>query len=212
MITKRWLYLLMLIPTLSELLETGRLPSSPRSLITDVVLTIVVGVLVCYIRREHLEVIRLSQSDPLSGLYNRRRFQDDLSREITRAQRMGTSLVLAYIDIDRFKSINDRHGHDEGDRILKRMGKLLEDSTRRDVDTCYRIGGDEFVILLPAMDSKGAEGVLKRVSCLGSRASEFLECYGAGLSIGIAELIDGETPEVFLQRADRMMYAEKEKG
>lgn len=204
------IYLLVLMPTLTELLVEGRLSFSARDLLANLFLTAVIVALVVLLRREYLRVARLSETDSLTGLFNRRRFLADLNLEVLRARRLGTSLALAYIDVDNFKSINDRYGHNEGDRILVYIGYLLKGSTRKDVDNLYRIGGDEFVVLLPMKKPGDSEGILTRLDSLASEKPDFLERIGSGLSVGIVEIRDGDTPESVLRRADKLMYLDKE--
>jgi len=204
-----WLYTLLLLPILTQYVETGRWPSAPQELVTDVGLTLCIGMLVLALRRRHRQLLSLSETDPLTGLANRRKFGADLKREVARANRVGTSLLLAFIDVDRFKLINDTLGHHEGDRILNKIGSLLCASVRTDVDTCYRIGGDEFALLMPGAQSGGTDWVDTKFGDLRDQAAELLKVHGAGLSFGIAVLTGSETPEAFLQRADRLMYREK---
>jgi diguanylate cyclase (GGDEF)-like protein len=204
-----WIYLLLLVPTLTEIIETGRLPTAPRELITDAVMTVCVGILVLLIHRKHRELTNMSETDELTGLKNRRAFQANLAAEVTRAHRLHSTLTLAIIDIDQFKSVNDRYGHHKGDRVLAGVGALLKDSVRSGIDTCYRIGGDEFAVLLPATGSRGVEGIDKRMNALLKQGMEFLKPWGAGLSIGIATVQNKECPEDFFKRADSHMYMEK---
>jgi diguanylate cyclase (GGDEF)-like protein len=205
------IYLLILTPTLTELLVKGRLSFSTRDLLANLFLTAVITAQVILLRREYLRVARLSETDSLTGLFNRRKFLADLSLEVQRARRLGTSVALAYIDVDNFKSINDRYGHCEGDRILRYIGYFIKGSTRRGVDKLFRIGGDEFVVLLPMKNQGDSEGILKRLASLGRENLDFLERIGAGLSVGIVELEDDDTPESFLKQADKVMYLEKER-
>lgn len=206
---KAWFVLLLLTPTLTEVLEAGRLPSGLRELATDVTLTAVVALLAWRVYRDYTITALLSDTDPLTGLLNRRRFDDDLDREVTRAHRLGLPLVLAYVDVDRFKSINDEFGHCEGDRVLQHIGQLLEASVRSKVDACYRIGGDEFAVLLPAAGPKGSRRIVNRLQWLATGGNAFLARYGSGLSVGVAQLEDSETAEDIVRRADDQLYRHK---
>ncbi len=145
-----WVYFLLLAPTLTEIIESGSFPVRLRDVITDVVMTIFVGVLILIIYRRQQQLILVSETDELTRLKNRRAFQKELSSAVARAHRLHITLSLAIIDVDQFKSINDLYGHHKGDQILAKIGKLLKNSVRSQLDTCYRIGGDEFAILLPA--------------------------------------------------------------
>lgn len=103
-----------------------------------------------------------SLSDPLTGLGNHRAFQEELTRQVEAAQRYRTPLALAIIDLDGFKLLNDGSGHAYGDRALAHFGDTVSNSIRR-VDRPFRIGGDEFAILLPHTDADGARTVIRRV-------------------------------------------------
>lgn len=97
----------------------------------------------------------LATTDPLTGLLNRRAFQDALSREIKRATRQGTPLSLAILDVDSFKQYNDDFGHVPGDEALKSIGLILRGQAR-ETDTVARYGGEEFIALLPGADAEGS--------------------------------------------------------
>ena len=204
-----WIYLLLLAPTLTEFLESGSLPDKPRDMITDVVMTIFMGIFILIIYRGRRRLILVSETDELTGLKNRHAFQKELASAVAKAHRLHITLSLAIIDIDQFKFINDSYGHHKGDQILAKIGKLLKDSVRSQIDICYRVGGDEFAILLPAIDLSGTEGIDRRIEALRDRGSELLEPYRTGLSVGVASLGDGESPDDLFKRADSRMYREK---
>lgn len=110
--------------------------------------------------REQLEY--LATRDALTGLYNRREFDQALEREISRAQRSGSPLCAIFIDCNDFKQINDNHGHDAGDAVLRHLAQGLEKLIRR-VDYAFRYAGDEFVLLLPGQRCEQAEWVAQRL-------------------------------------------------
>jgi diguanylate cyclase (GGDEF)-like protein len=122
------------------------------------------------------------------------------------------ALSLAIVDIDGFKSINDVHGHAEGDAILGRIADLLVRSVRLNVDGCYRLGGDEFAVLLPGADAAGALEMLHRICRSAREEPTSLDRVGASLSVGVVELQEKEGPEAFMKRADALMYEAKNKG
>jgi len=156
--------------------------------------------------------------DSLTGLPNRVLLQDRLEQAIARAQRNKSHAAVIFVDLDRFKLINDSMGHTEGDKLLKNIAGLLTNSVRS-VDTVIRFGGDEFVIVIPDMDS-----TKNIVSELGSIADKILVNTGnrielqnrkvhTGMSIGIAVYPeDGETPDELVKNADAAMYHAKEQG
>lgn len=153
------------------------------------------------------EYLKLAMLDPLTGLHNRRYAQDRLAAEIARAQRLRTSLTVLAIDIDELKRINDRHGHAAGDLVLKVFGQRLAKAIRGS-DLAVRIGGDEFVVLLPECDLEQVRIVLERLS--GIEVTFDSENVAVRFSAGWANYQAGETAEQFLDRADRALYEEKQ--
>lgn len=207
--SERWLFALLLLPVSTQLIETGQWPHGGREFATDIGLTLCIGILVVALRRRHAKLIFLSETDPLTGLANRRKFDIDLHREVARAHRMSAPLVLAFLDVDHFKRINDTFGHVQGDRVLVQIARQLRASVRSDVDSCYRIGGDEFAVLLPGSQSGGTDWIDSKLEYLTAHACDTVNDCGAEISIGAALLKEGENAERFLQRADRLMYQKK---
>lgn len=103
-------------------------------------------------------------TDDLTGLYNKRHFHDRLAQEASRARRLGQKLSIILIDLDGFKEVNDRLGHLAGDARLKGFAAAVEASIRKEVDSAYRYGGDEFVMLLPGLGLKRAQEVARRIA------------------------------------------------
>lgn len=156
---------------------------------------------------------RLAAIDVLTGLRNRRAFQQQIAVEIARASRYGTPLSLPLIDVDHFKQINDSHGHAGGDRVLAALGALLREQLRSP-DIPARWGGEEFVVALPSTDLEGAALAAERLRAAVAAASVR---HGSAeipvtLSIGVSALEGGETLEALTERADQAMYAAKVKG
>ena len=150
-----------------------------------------------------------SMTDPLTGLYNHRRFQECLREEVE-ASRTGT-LALLFCDIDHFKLLNDTHGHLEGDDVLRRVGRILVSSVRRG-DVAARYGGDEFCVLLRDADMETALEVADRIRVRVAALDVPAGGVGPTVSIGVATLPDGGNAEELLTEADRAMYAAKELG
>jgi len=150
-------------------------------------------------------------SDALTGCRNRRYFDEIIGREVQRHRRYHIPLSLVFIDIDRFKTINDTLGHDEGDRVLQRVAAFLVRNVR-DVDYVFRWGGDEFLIL---MSCREAEAMRRAASLQGaftvSPDAEGLPA-GVGLSIGCAE-ITADTDDILglIKTADERMYTNKKR-
>jgi diguanylate cyclase (GGDEF)-like protein/PAS domain S-box-containing protein len=165
----------------------------------------------------------LSRSDPLTGVFNRRRFDETLEAQLAQARRYRKSGALLIVDVDRFKQINDEFGHVAGDEALRAVARLLA-SNLRHTDTLgrdaaglvARLGGDEFALLLPETDAAGAEVVAGRL--VDAIAAEPLEIGGKpvqiGISVGAATFGAGDFPsaEELLAAADRAMYVVKAAG
>jgi diguanylate cyclase (GGDEF)-like protein len=157
------------------------------------------------------ELLNLSITDSLTGLLNRRRFEEVMQQEVARAHRYGP-LALLMIDLDYFKLVNDRFGHPAGDEALKTVAGVLK-SCCRSTDICARLGGDEFAVILPHNDGRAAAIVRDRIQREIARTPFLI----AGrpltlrLSIGAASLPDdANTAEALIAAADRAMYAAKQ--
>jgi diguanylate cyclase (GGDEF)-like protein len=154
-----------------------------------------------YVARVTGELAERARRDPLTGLLNHEAFHSRLAAEAARARRYRGRLALVLFDLDRFKEANDRHGHQEGDRLLRVFAAALE-GTARATDSLGRLGGDEFGALLLEADAATANAFLAR---LQARLPD-----GPVASAGAAFLPEeGTTPEQLLSLADRRLYAEK---
>lgn len=165
--------------------------------------------------QERHKAERLSVTDKLTGLLNRRRFDEALPDEALRAERYKHPLALVILDVDHFKRYNDRHGHPRGDGVLRQMGKVLV-RTKRSTDMAFRYGGEEFCLLLPETGLGEAKELAERVR-LAVEREDFLGEHtqpGARLtaSFGVAALAPGEEPRALVQRADDALYRAKEHG
>ncbi len=177
----------------------------------EALLVVAIGiVLISYLfhvrrQRAGLEVERrLARKDALTGVGNKRAFDETLTVEVARAEREGAPLSIGLMDVDDLKRINDRFGHLEGDQCLRQAARLLE-STLRGQDRCFRWGGDEFAIVLPGTDREGALGVLSRVAARISRdGPRSLE-----VSYGAAEHAPGTSADDLLALADVSLLERK---
>jgi diguanylate cyclase (GGDEF)-like protein len=162
------------------------------------------------LRQRNEELERLSASDSLTGLSNRRILTQRLSEELLRSQRQNHSFTVVMLDVDDFKKYNDAQGHPQGDEVLKRVANILRTSTRAG-DCTARYGGDEFAVLL---SGKGAEAALQLAERVRERVTE--EEFLAGritISAGIAEFPDhGHTAEAVISSADEALYQAKREG
>jgi len=160
------------------------------------------------------ELERLSVTDALTGLHNRRYFDQVYPQETRRSSRYNHSLALLYMDIDHFKQVNDSHGHDAGDVILRDMGKLLR-MYLRETDTIVRHGGEEFAALLPETDLKTACMIGERLrAAVQLHESEYRDrTLQVTISIGVAAATGSEIePDQLITRADQALYAAKHAG
>ena len=162
------------------------------------------------------ELQRLAATDALTGLANRRQLLAGAQREFARARRKGTPLAMLMLDLDRFKSINDRWGHPTGDRVLQHMAQLLGQQARGQ-DVAGRLGGEEFALLLPDTDGPGAVVIAERlrgaVQVSDAVRTGDGEVVRYTVSVGVATLEAGDASfESLLQRVDRALYQAKERG
>jgi diguanylate cyclase (GGDEF)-like protein len=181
-------------------------------------LTAVGSMLIAYlhlVRRQRLglragvEVARrLASVDALTGLGNRRAFDETLTVEVAGAARDRAPLSIGLIDVDSLKSINDRFGHLEGDRCLGEVARVMEGSVRN-ADRCFRWGGDEFVVMLPGSGREAAEDVLRRMVETVNRECAAPDGRAVELSWGAAELAPGASLEDALAAADVALLEQK---
>ena len=164
------------------------------------------------------ELDKLSREDALTGLANRRHFDEMLEQEWRRAGRQKSPLAVLMIDVDNFKHFNDKLGHPEGDRCLKRVAKLLSEHARRPGELVARYGGEEFVMIFPETDHQKAvnlaEQVLESVRMARIPQPDGLERWYVTISIGVSATIPSErlTPSRLLVAADQALYAVKGNG
>lgn len=152
--------------------------------------------------REHLH--HLADHDALTGLHNRRRFDHDLLAQSSRANRYGEEAAVVLLDLNRFKQVNDTHGHHEGDEVLRRVAAAIS-SRLRASDSAARIGGDEFAALLVRVSERQAQRIGRElVAAVDSAAGS-----GVTASMGVAVLVRDTPPDDAMRAADRAMYADK---
>jgi diguanylate cyclase (GGDEF)-like protein len=170
-----------------------------------------VGQLLATLRQRLDHEEQLAHTDALTGLNNRRAFWNATLREVHRCQRFGEPFSLAYIDVDRFKSVNDRFGHAAGDELLRRIAVDLQ-VDMRDLDMVARLGGDEFAVLLPGTNAFGANSVLVRLQRRLQRAA-WRDAFDIDFSIGcLTVLTPPADADAVIRRADQLMYETKHKS
>jgi diguanylate cyclase (GGDEF)-like protein len=188
----------------------SRDPSVAADLRLAIVWTVIASVvaftvlrLVDEIRRQSAELERLASTDTLTGLPNRRVWEDALPRELARSVRSGAPVAIAILDLDHFKLYNDTHGHQGGDLLLKEIAAMWPGELRES-DLLARYGGEEFALLLPDCGSADLEPVVEKVR--QAMPSGVTASAGAAVWDGIEEA------SVLIRRADDALYAAKDAG
>lgn len=161
-------------------------------------------------RGQRRQLVNLATRDPLTGAGNRRALTHKLDEVIAMFERSALPASLVILDLDHFKKVNDDFGHRTGDRILVQVTEILNLRIRA-TDSLYRIGGEEFVIVVEGQDLERASRLAEQLRTL-VEANELIPKRGVTISLGVAELKSGETGEDWLARADEALYAAKRAG
>jgi len=202
------------LPTIFFIAGFSTTFSSTAQTVSFVVTSLVVS-LFAYIFAHHARIQQqqletLATQDHLTGIGNRRTLDKELAIALATAKRTGSSYGLIMLDLDRFKEINDKHGHDTGDQVLVALTELITRITRRS-DRLFRFGGEEFILLLPNVDLKGlhqaADNVRQQVEHQLRSPSGAVTA-----SMGCALLRPNESANAWLQRADAALYRAKAAG
>ena len=164
--------------------------------------------------KQQAQLRAISTIDPLTGLHNRRWMNEMFLRQIDRSARSGEALSLAVIDIDHFKSVNDRHGHLAGDQVLAQIARMMQNHFRPS-DLLARYGGEEFCVLLPAADVGAASAALDRLRASIERTPIPLsegEPLPVTVSSGVAQWREGWSLDDIVRSADQALYRAKNEG
>lgn len=203
----------------APLLYDGWSAGAATNIATDLLLWSVLGVimlaLMVYVRAQRVSLRaeeerarHLARADALTGLGNRRAFDEALEAEMARSERAGSTVSVALVDIDRLKQINDEFGHLDGDRRLRQVAEAVRRMARGG-DRGFRWGGDEFALLLPDTDQEGAERAAARLASeVGDTCSD-AEGRPLSVSWGAAEAISGMRAEELLAQSDLALMAQK---
>jgi diguanylate cyclase (GGDEF)-like protein len=191
-----------------ELSEHLGRPVSLKTVLMDVLVTgdlIRVPIVLEYEEFKKLQVSAVT--DPLTGLYNRRLFSESFEKEMNRARRYGLPLGIVMLDLHRFKEVNDRYGHPRGDEILRAAATTLQKSLRTS-DFAFRIGGDEFALLLPQTDAAQALALSRRIEAVFEETLRPLQlAFPVTMDHGIATFPqDGDQSEQLIRVADERLY------
>jgi len=174
-------------------------------------LATVVGLVWLALSLHRLDLNKLAHTDALTGLLNRRAFEEILRRELLRCERGGTVLGIMLIDLDFFKQVNDSLGHFAGDDVLRRIAGVLRDGTRPS-DVLARYGGEEFVVLLRNAGTEESQAAAERIRVKIAALAGLPGSVTLTASIGVAVSQPQETATEFLLRSDEALYQSKRRG
>lgn len=198
---------------LGEVIITRQLPLEEEELLVlEEILCFLVNPLKNAI--DHHHALQAALHDPLTGLYNRGALTQALQREIKLAQRHDQSFSIMILDLDDFKGINDRYGHIAGDEVLKHCANLIEKQIR-DADMAFRIGGEEFLILLARANLDGAYQLANRLRNAFEKSNCVTtsnETIALTTSIGLSSFETGDNKTSLIARADKALYQAKQQG
>jgi diguanylate cyclase (GGDEF)-like protein len=151
---------------------------------------------------------KLARVDALTGLGNRRAFDEALEREVTKARELDNDLLVLLGDVDRFKRINDESGHTDGDRCLRQVASVIADTVRQG-DACFRWGGDEFAVLLPDTEREEGWRIAGRLEAAVTHLCTRTDGLAVTVTWGLSELEGGTTPHELVERADAVLLSRK---
>jgi diguanylate cyclase (GGDEF)-like protein len=195
-----------------QLADTLGKPISLKAAMVDVLASSTYLRVPILMEYEDLKKLQINAAtDPLTGLYNRRLFEEHFEKELNRALRYNQHLALVILDLHQFKEVNDRFGHPQGDLFLQTAAATLRKSLRTS-DYAFRIGGDEFALLLVHSDSEQANTLARRIRAnFGSAVQSMVQAsVGLGLDYGIAVFPgDGDQKDVLVRIADQRLYEMK---
>ena len=191
-----------------ELAESLGRPVALKTALMDVLTSAGLFRVPIILEYDELKVLQLNAvTDPLTGLYNRRLFGEGFEKELNRARRYGLPLGLVMLDLHRFKEVNDKHGHPRGDEVLRAAATTLKKALRTS-DSAFRIGGDEFAVLLPQTDAEQALGLSRRIETVFAETLLTLPLsVNVSMDQGVATFPqDGEQADQLIRVADERLY------
>lgn len=199
--------LVALAPALLNFADPNQIPTV---LITIIIMSSIAFSFSMITSQQREQLIQLATKDPLTGAGNRRRLDDRLTAVVDGYKRTGEVASLVLLDLDHFKKVNDIHGHAAGDQILKSITEIVNLRIRV-TDSLYRIGGEEFVVLLEGRDLHRAAHLAEQLRTL-VEANELVPDQPVTISLGVAELKIDESATDWLRRADEALYRAKRSG
>lgn len=180
------------------------------TLVTIVVMSAFAYAFSIVTNRQREQLIRLATRDPLTGAGNRRALEGKLSEVVSSFRRNRHPASLVILDLDHFKAVNDAHGHATGDEILRSVTEIVNLRIRV-TDSLYRIGGEEFVIVIEGQDIAGASHLAEQLRMI-VEANELVPDRSVTISLGVAQLRENESANDWLHRADEALYEAKREG
>jgi diguanylate cyclase (GGDEF)-like protein len=195
-----------------ELSENLGRPVALKTALMDVLASAGLFRVPIVIEYDELKILQLNAvTDPLTGLYNRRLFSETFEKELNRGRRYGSPLGLVVLDLHRFKEVNDKHGHPRGDEVLRAAAATLKKALRTS-DSAFRIGGDEFALLLPQTDAEQALALSRRVETVFVEMLQHMQLsVGVSMDHGVATFPqDGEQADQLIRVADERLYRLKQ--
>ena len=204
------LALLTVIALMPKLLTITDNHATTTILITIIVTSTFAFAFSLITNRQREQLMRLATRDSLTGAGNRRALDIKLTELVNSYQRTRETSSIILLDLDHFKKVNDVYGHAAGDQILKSLTEIVNLRIRV-TDSLYRIGGEEFVVVLDGQDLHRAAHLAEQLRTLVD-ANELVPDQSVTISLGVAELKDGETPSAWLHRADEALYRAKDAG
>ena len=193
-----------------QMIENMDLHSMTTVLVTIVVMSSFAFAFSRVTNRQRERLMQLATKDPLTGAGNRRGLDVKLNDVVNNHKRNGMKASMLLLDLDHFKKVNDLHGHAVGDQILKRVTEIINLRIRV-TDSLYRIGGEEFVVVLESQDATRAAHLAEQLRTL-IQANELVPDQPVTISLGVAELTEDETTSSWMGRADEALYRAKRSG
>lgn len=211
------IYLLLLMPTLTEWLESGQLPQTPHDIISDLALTLIVLGFILVSRKQSKEIKQLEETiheaelfDPLTRLPRQERFNEDLGYALASAKEKQESFHIVCIDIDRFKDVNEHYGYAIGDDVLKALVKQIKSVLSEKNGSLYRLDADSFAFICRDSAAYKEEELVTNLVTLRASGQKLLADYQTTLSIGSAKYKDGDNQDKLWLRAVEQMKEKRQ--